>query len=99
MARAWLDLPRQLDLIDFELGRMVSAIEALINTEARFTQLAYCGLIAEVRWYFHQIRKLSKEQKKGGRIDFIEDDTLERNLCKMLGLIDRLGEIKSDEKD
>lgn len=91
-----LDLPRTLDLIDFELGRMVDAVKALVKVEARFTPFAYRGLIAEVSWCLHQCRRLSKEQRLV-IIDFIEDDTWATSLSEMLRLIDRLGEIKNNE--
>ncbi|TRZ86751.1 MAG: hypothetical protein D4R83_04045 [Streptomycetaceae bacterium] len=91
-----LDLPRTLDLIDLELGRMVDAIKALVKVEARFTPNSYRGLIAEVSWCFNQCRKLTKEQRLV-IIDFIEDDTWATSLSEMLRLIDRLGEIKNNE--
>ena len=90
-----LDIPRALDLIDFELGRMVDAIKALVKAEARFTPLAYRALIQEVTLCFHQCRKLSIEQRLLV-IEFIEDDTWETSLSEMLDLIDRLGRKKID---
>ena len=89
-------LPRTLDLIDFELGRMVDAVKALMKVEARFTPFAYRGLIAEVSWCLHQCRRLSKEQRLV-IIDFIEDDTWATSLSEMLHLLDRLSEIKNNE--
>lgn len=91
-----LDLPRAFDLIDFELGRMVDAVKALVKVEARFTPFAYRGLIAEVSWCLHQCRGISKEQRLV-IIDFIEDDTWATSLSEMLRLLDRLSEIKNNE--
>ncbi len=90
-----LDLPRGLDLIDLELGRMVDAIKTLVKVEARFTPFAYRALIQEVTWCFHQCRKLSNEQRLLV-IEFIEDDTWATSLSEMLDLIDLLGVKKVD---
>lgn len=90
-----LDLPRELDLIDFELIRMVNAFKSLMQTDARFTPLPFRGLIEEVRCCLHKSRKMSLGQPKLV-LSFLEQDTWETSLLEMHGLIDGIGEIIPD---